>query len=70
MKFLVKTWGAEPLVFDIRLFDGFDRDDVNVYVCRVNDATLYFESNADDEVWTILDKAILALKDFRKKQVR
>jgi hypothetical protein len=68
MKFIVKTWGSDPLVFDIRLFDGVDRDGINVYICRVNKATFYFESNADDEVWTILDNAIYALKDFRKKE--
>lgn len=70
MKFIVKDWGQDSLVFDIRLFDGYERDNINVYVCRVNGATLYFESNANDELWTIFDKAILALKDFRKKEVR
>jgi hypothetical protein len=68
MKFIVKTWGSDPLVFDIRLFDGVDRDGINVYICRVNKATFYFESNADDEVWTILENAIRALKDFRQKE--
>jgi hypothetical protein len=47
-----------------------DRDGVNVYICRVNDATFYFESNAEDELWTILDNAIYALKEFRKKEVK
>lgn len=70
MKFIMKDWGQDSLVFDIRLFDGHERDNINVYVCRVNDATLYFESNANDELWTIFDKAVIALKDFRKKQVR
>jgi hypothetical protein len=68
MKFIVKTWGSDPMVFDIRLFDGLDRDGVNVYTCKVNGLTLYFESKADDEVWTILDNAICALKDFRQKE--
>jgi len=70
MKFIVKMWGSDPLIFDIRLFDGMDRDGVNVYTCKVNDAKFYFESNVDDELWTILDNAILALKDFRKKEVK
>lgn len=68
MKFIVKMWGTDPLVFDIRLFDGLDRDGVNVYICKVNNTTLYFESKADDELWTILDNAIHALKDFRQKK--
>lgn len=68
MKFIVKTWGSDPLVFDIRLFDGVDRDGINVYTCKVNEVTLYFESKADDEVWTILENAIVALKDFRQKK--
>jgi hypothetical protein len=68
MKFIVKTWGSDPLVFDIRLFDGVDRDGINVYTCKVNNVTLYFESKADDEVWTILENAIRALKDFRQKE--
>jgi len=68
MKFIVKMWGSDPLIFDIRLFDGVDRDGINVYICRVNNATFYFESKADDEVWTILDNAIHALKDFRQKE--
>ena len=70
MKFIVKMWGSEPLIFDIRLFDGMDRDGVNVYVCKVNRATFYFESKADDELWTILDNAIFGLKEFRKKEVK
>jgi hypothetical protein len=70
MKFIVSDWGNKPFTIDIRLFDGFDRDGVNVYVCRVNGATFYFESKAEDEIWTILDNALLALKDFRKKGVR
>jgi hypothetical protein len=70
MMFLVSDWGSKPFAIDIRLFDGFDRDGVNVYVCRVNGATFYFESNAQDEIWTILDNALFALKEFRKKQVR
>jgi hypothetical protein len=70
MKFIVSDWGTKAFTIDIRLFDGFDRDGVNVYVCRVNDATFYFESNANDEIWTILDNALFALKEFRKKQVR
>lgn len=69
MKFIVKMWGSEPLTFDIRLFDGMDRDGVNVYICKVSDAKFYFESNADDELWTILDNAIYGLKEFRKKEV-
>ena len=70
MKFIVKMWGSDPLTFDIRLFDGMDRDGVNVYICKVSDAQFYFESKSDDELWTILDNAICALKDFRKKEVR
>jgi hypothetical protein len=70
MKFMVKDWSNDPLVFDIRLFDGMDRDGINVYTCKVNNVKLYFESKADDEVWTILDNAIVALKDFRKKEVK
>jgi hypothetical protein len=70
MKFMVKDWGDDTLVFDIRLFDGFDRDDINVYVCNVNDATFYFESKANDELWTIFENATFALKEFRKKQAR
>lgn len=70
MKFIVKLWNNDPVVFDIRLFDGVDRDGVNVYTCRVNNTTLYFECEANSELWTILDKAIIALKEFRKKEVR
>lgn len=70
MKFIVKMWGANPFTIDIRLFDGYDRDGINVYVCSVNGARFYFESEADDEVWTILDNALLALKDFREKEIK
>jgi len=70
MKFIVKLWNNDPVVFDIRLFDGVDRDGINVYTCRVNNTTLYFECEANSELWTILDKAIIALKEFRKKEVR
>jgi hypothetical protein len=70
MKFIVSDWGCKAFTVDIRLFDGFDRDGVNVYVCRVNGATVYFESKANDEIWTILENGLFALKEFRKKEVR
>lgn len=70
MKFQVKMWGDDSLCFDIRLHDGHGgdtEDNINVYLCAVNGNRFYFESKADDELWTILDNAILALKEFRKK---
>jgi hypothetical protein len=70
MKFTVRLDNNEQVVFDIRLFDGVDRDGINVYTCRVNNTTLYFECEANSEVWTVLDKAIIALNEFRKKEVR
>jgi hypothetical protein len=69
MKFIIKMWGAPQFTIEIRLFDGFDKGGTNVYTCKVNNTTFYFESNADDEIWQVLDNAILALKKFREKEV-